>query len=132
VGDRHEVVGQHGCSDEYLEALRSLGETALHSTASKEHRDAALNTGAETLSLLEGRAVLESFSLRCLFSAALRNADELDAGIATLSDVVWAEKPPIGAVEVGGKAKGFFVILHRRLDVIAIGGVTVQDAVLRN
>jgi hypothetical protein len=109
VGDRHEVVGQHGCTDEHLEALESLGETALHSTASKEHRDAALNTGAETLSLLEGRALLESFSLRSLFSAALRNADELYPGNLTLSDVVGAEKPPIGAVEVESKAEGFFV-----------------------
>ena len=58
MGDRHEVVGQHGCTDEHLEALESFGETALRSTASKEHRDTALDTGAETLSLLEGRAFL--------------------------------------------------------------------------
>jgi len=132
VGDRHEVVGQHGCTDEHLEALESFGETALHSTASKEHRDTALDTGAETLSLLEGRVFLESFSLRCLFSAALRNTDELDAANLTQSDVVLAEKPPIGAVEVGSKAEGFFVTLQRPLDVILIGGVALQNTVLRN
>ena len=132
MGDRHEVVGQHGCTDEHLEALESFGETALHSTASKEHRDTALDTGAETLSLLEGRVFLESFSLRCLFSAALRNTDELDAANLTQSDVVLAEKPPIGAVEVGSKAEGFFVTLQRPLDVILIGGVALQNTVLRN
>ena len=60
---RHEVVGEHSCADPQLEAVASLGETALHAAASEQHRDAPLDAGAKALTLLEGRALLVRFAL---------------------------------------------------------------------
>ena len=52
VSDVHEVVCKHSGADQHFKALRSLGQTALHAAAAKEHGDAALNACPEALSFL--------------------------------------------------------------------------------
>ena len=55
--DSHQVVGEHSRSNPQLEAISSLGETALHAATSEQHRDASLDAGAKALALLEVRAL---------------------------------------------------------------------------
>jgi Poly-beta-hydroxybutyrate polymerase (PhaC) N-terminus len=59
----HQVVGEHSRSNPQLEAISSLGETALHAATSEQHRDAPLDAGAKALALLEVRALLACFAL---------------------------------------------------------------------
>ena len=132
VSDDHEIVGKHSCTNEQLEPLTSLGETALHSTASKEHRDAALDACPEALSFLEPRALFERFALRGPFPTSLRNADELHSGILACFDVLVAEKASVRTVPIGSQTEGFFMTLQRRCDVDVIGGITLKEAVLSN
>src|SRR5687767_13726610 len=124
------LVGKHSCTNEQLEALTSLGQTALHSTAAKEHRDAALDTCPEALSFLELRAVFERFAFRGPFPTSLRNADELYSAILAGFDVLIAEKASVRTVPMGSPTKGFFMTLQRRRDVVLIGGITLKHAVL--
>lgn len=130
VSDDHEIVGKYSCTNEQVEPLTSLGETTLHSTASKEHRDAALNACPEALSLLELRALFERFAFRSPFPTALRNTDELHSGILACLDVLIAEKASVGTVPIGSQTKGFLMTLQRRCDVDVIGGITLKHAVL--
>jgi len=130
VGDRHEVVGKHSGTDEHLEPFTSLGQTALHSTAAKEHGDAALNACPEALAFLELRALFERFAFRGPFSASLRNTDELHSEILACFDVLLAEKASVGTVPVGSQTEGFFMTLQRRCDVDVIGGIAFKHAVL--
>src|SRR5206468_8979764 len=89
VGDAHQVVGEHGGAHQDLETLAALERAPLHPAAAEQHRDAALNAGAESLpflnSLLRSRAscsavlcpprcgmetwVTPPFSQDCTFSA---------------------------------------------------------------
>jgi len=130
VGDRHEVVGKYSCTNEHLEALWSLGQTALHAAAAKEHGDAALNACAEALSFLELWALFERFALGGPFATALRNADELHSAILACFDVLSAEKASVATVPIGSQTEGFFMTLQRRCDVDVIGGITVKHAIL--
>lgn len=132
VSDEHEIVGKHSCTNEQLEPLTSLGETALHSTASKEHRDASLDACPEALSVLELRALFERFAFRSPFSTALRNTDELHSDILASFDVLVAEKASVRTVPIGSQTEGFLMTLQRRCDVDVIGGITLKDAVLGN
>ncbi len=130
VSDDHKIVSKHSCTNEQLEPLTSLGETALHSTASKEHRDAALNACPEALSFLELRALFERFAFRSPFPTSLRNADELHSSILARFDVLIAEKASVRTVPMGSQTEGFFMTLKRRCDVDVIGGITLKHAVL--
>ena len=130
VSDDHEIVGKHSCTNEQLEPLTSLGETALHSTASKEHRDAALNACPEALSFLELRALFERFAFRGPFSTPLRNADEFHSSMLACLDVLIAEKASVRTVPIGSQTEGFFMTLQRRCDVDMIGRITLKNAVL--
>src|SRR5262245_21522565 len=51
-GDAHQIVGEHGGTDQQLEAFAAVGETALHAAATEQHGDAALDSGPEALALL--------------------------------------------------------------------------------
>src|SRR6266436_8712356 len=53
VGDSHQVVGEHGGAHQEFEMRASFEVASLHPAAAEQHRDAALNAGAESLSLLE-------------------------------------------------------------------------------
>lgn len=130
VSDDHEIVSKHSCTNEQLEPLTSLGETALHSTASKEHRDAALNACTEALSFFELRALFERFAFRSPFPTSLRNTDELHSDSLARFDVFVAEKASVGTVPIGSQTEGFFMTLQRRCDVDVIGGITLKNTVL--
>lgn len=130
MGDRHEVVGKHSCTNEHLEALWSLGQTAFHAAAAKEHGDAALNACAEALSFLELWALFERFALGGPFATALRNADELHSAILACFDVLSAEKASVATVPIGSQTESLLMTLQRRCDVDVIGGITFKHAVL--
>ena len=110
VSDVHEVVCKHSGADQHLKALRSLGQTALHAAAAKEHGDAALNACPEALSFLELRALFKRFSLRGSFSTPLRNADELD--LRARFDVLIAEKASVRTVPSGSPTESFLMTLQ--------------------
>lgn len=77
----HEVVGEDSGSNPQLEALGSLSEAALHAATSEQDRDAALDAGAKTLTLLELGALLAGFPFQRFLAATLRNAHHLDAAL---------------------------------------------------
>src|SRR5882672_1365894 len=72
-GDAHQVVGEHGRTDQQVEALDAFGQTALHAAAAEQHGDAALDAGPEARSLLEGRRLLVGFALWSFLAAGLRD-----------------------------------------------------------
>jgi len=128
VGDRHEIVGKHSCTDEHLEALWSLGQTALHAAAAKQHGDTALNACPEALSFLELRAFFERFPFRAPFSTSLWNADKLHP-LARV-DILIAEKAAVRTVPIGSQTESLLMTLQRRYDVDVIGGIALKHAVL--
>ena len=130
VSDVHEVVGKHSGADPHLKALRSLGQTALHAAAAKEHGDAALNACPEALSFLELRALFKRFALGGPFATALRNAEELHSAILACFDVLSAEKASVRTVPIGSQTESLLMTLQRRCDVDVIGGITFKHAVL--
>jgi hypothetical protein len=127
--DSHEVVGEHSCRNQQLEAVMSLGETALHAATSEQHRDAPLDAGAKALALLEGRAVLVRFALCCSIAAALRNAHHLDAGVLARRQVLLAEEAAIRAVQFRDPTKGSPVALKGRSHMDLVGRVSLQHLV---
>ena len=130
MSDVHEVVSKHSGADQHLKALRSLGQTALHTAAAKEHGDAALNACAEALSFLELWALFERFALGAPFPTALRNADELHSAILACFDVLSAEKAAVATVPMGSQTESLLMTLQRRFDMDVIGGITFKHAVL--
>src|SRR5712675_2359214 len=81
AGHDHEVVGEHRGANEQREALCALGAATLHAATAHQHRDAPFDAGAKALALLERRRLFVSLALRRFASAALRNADRVDAVI---------------------------------------------------
>src|SRR3974377_746452 len=128
MGDRHEVVGKDGCADQDLKAFPALGQTSLHTAATKEHRDATLNACPEALSFLELRALFKCFAASGSFSTPLRTANKLHP--LARSDVRIAEKASVRTVPIGSKAKSLLMTLKRRRDMDVIGGITLKHAVL--
>ena len=130
MSDVHEVIGKHSCADQHLKALRSLGQTALHTAAAKEHGYAALNACPEALSFLELWALFERFALGAPFPTALRNADKLHSAILACFDVLNAKKAAVTTVPMGSQTESLLMTLQRRFDVDVIGGITFKHAVL--
>ena len=128
MGDGHEVVCKHGCTDQDLEAVASLGQTSLHASAAKEHGDAALNACPKALSFFELRALFERLLWRGPFTTSLRNADELH--ISARFDVLIAEKASVRTVPSGSQTESLLMTLQGRLDVDMIGGIALKHAVL--
>jgi hypothetical protein len=130
--DDHEVICKHGSSHEQFESLASLGEATLHAAAAEENRDASFDAGTETLTILEGRVLFIGGLARRLFSAALRNAHQFDAGVFAIVDILLAEESPIGTVELRYLSEGFLVTLHRVFNVNIICGISVEHPILRD
>jgi hypothetical protein len=82
------------------------------------------------LSFLEGWTFLDGFSFRGFLSAPLRDGDELDASLLAGSEIVGAVAAAVGAIKFGGLAKGFLMVQERGFDVVLVGGVSFQHAVL--
>ena len=87
---------------------------------------------AETLSFLERRTVFQSLTCRGFDSAPLRNADALDVCLTTKLLIVRAIKAAIGSKNIGSRTEGLFVRLQARLDMVFIGGISIQHAILRD
>ena len=128
----HEVVSEYGGADPQLEAVASFGETALHASASEQHRDAPLDAGTKALTLLEGSARLVRPAPRRSLAATLRNAHELDAGRMHDRQVLLAEEAAIRAIQLRGPAKGLPVTLEGRCHVDLVGRIAFQHLVLRD
>ena len=95
VRDSHEVIGEHSCPNQQLEAISPMSEASLHSTTSEQHRDAPFDTGTEALNLLEVGALLVGFALRSSLATALRNAHHFDAIAIAACQVLLAEEAAI-------------------------------------
>jgi hypothetical protein len=130
LGNAEEIVGEHGGADEQLEALSALGQTAFHAPSPEQHRDAAFDAGAEALAFFESWTFLDGFSFGSFLSAPLRDGDKLDAGLLAGSEIVGAIEAAVGAIKFGGLAKGFLMVQERGFDVVLVGGVSFQYAVL--
>ena len=99
IGDFHEVVGKHSCSNQQLKAISALRETSLHAATSQQHRDAPFDAGAKALTLLEVCALLVDFALRSSLATALRNAHHFDTIVLAGCQVLFTEEPAIRAVQ---------------------------------
>src|SRR3954462_15072901 len=130
--DSHQVVGEHSRSNPQLEAISSLGETALHAATSEQHRDAPLDAGAKALALLEVRALLVRFALCSFLAAALRNAHHLDAGVLARCQVLLTEEAAIRAVQFRDSTKGLPVASKRRSHMDLVRRISFQHLVLRD
>src|SRR6266850_7868293 len=129
-GDAHQVVGEHGRTDQQVEALDAFGQTALH--AAEQHGDAALDAGPEARSLLEGRRLLVGFALWSFLAAGLRDARHVDAGILAERQVAFAEEAAIRTVRVRGAAEDVLVAFQRRFDMVFVRRISLEHFVLRD
>src|SRR6266446_1245884 len=112
VGDAHQVVGEHGGAHQDLETLAALERAPLHPAAAEQHRDAALNAGAESLALLEFFTVLQCVLLGRLVSSALRNGDLGDSALFAGLYILGAEEAAIRRVQFRRVAEGLLVTIQ--------------------
>ncbi len=128
--DSHEVVCKDGGTYEQLESLATFGKTALHTAAPEQDGDAPLDTSPEPLSLVESWALLMRHLLWSFRSATLGDAHEGDICVGALLDIGLGVKTTIGGIELRRAAEQFLVTSKRRSNVLFIGGVSVEHAVL--
>src|SRR5712691_2629730 len=112
VGDAQQVVDEHGGAHQELEMLAAFERAPLHPAAAEQHRDAALNAGAESLGLLERFTALQSVLLGRLVSSALRDGDLGDAGLFAVLYILGAEEAAIGRVQFWRDAEGLLVTIQ--------------------
>src|SRR5450631_3097837 len=130
--DLHEVVGEHGRRDPQLEALAAFGETALHAATAEQHRDAALDTCAKALAVLELPGLLIGLTLGCFGAAPLWDAHHLDALLLARRHVPFAEETAIRSIQLGHVAEGLLVAFQRNNHVLFVDGISVQYVILRD
>ena len=106
VGDSHQVVGEHGGAHQEFEMRASFEVASLHPAAAEQHRDAALNAGAESLSLLELFTALQCVLLGRLVTSALRDRHLGYAGLFGVLYILGAEEAAIGRVQIRRDAEG--------------------------
>src|SRR3989442_5735561 len=99
VGDAHQVVGEHGGAHQDLEMRAAFERAPLHPAAAEQHRDAALDAGAESLGLLERFTALQCVLLGRLVTSALRDRDLGYAGLFAGLYIVRTEAASIGRVQ---------------------------------
>ena len=92
--------------------LAAFGRAPLHPAAAEQHRDAALNAGAESLALLEYLAALQRVLLDRLVSTALRDRHMGDSGLFAGLYIIRAEKAAIGRVQIRRVAEGLLVTIQ--------------------
>src|SRR2546425_1322618 len=92
VGDAHQVVGEHGGAHQDLEMRAAFERAPLHAAAAEQHRDAALNAGAESLGLLERFTALQSVLLGRLVTSPLWDGDLGDASLFGVLYILGAEE----------------------------------------
>src|SRR5450755_4596528 len=130
--DLHEVVGEHGRRDPQFEALAAFGETALHAATAEQHRDAALDTCAKALAVLELPGLLIGLTLGCFGAAPLWDAHHLDALLLARRHVPFAEEAAIRSIQFGDVAEGLLVAFQRNNHVLFVDGIAVQYVILRD
>jgi hypothetical protein len=97
--DAHQVVGQHGRTDQNFKSLASFGQAPLHPSAAEEDRDGALDASAKALPFFEIRTFFIGGAPGGFFSAALREANFFDPSAFTgllvrVCDLQVELKPP--------------------------------------
>src|SRR5215469_8120274 len=130
LADLHEIVGEHCSTNEQFEALGALGEATLHAAAAHQHRDAALNASAKTLTVLECTRSFAGFALRRPAAAALRNRDRGDAVIHARLHVLLIEEAAIGAVHVRTPTEDPMVVLQRGYYMDLVRRISLEHLVL--
>jgi hypothetical protein len=126
----HEVIRKHGGSHEEFKLLTILGQATFHASPSEKNGNSAFNTDAEALAILEARAFVIRRLFRCLFAAALRNANELNTRLFAVFDILFAEKSAIGAVDFGHTTKGLPMAFQRGFNLRGIRGISIKHLVL--
>jgi hypothetical protein len=109
LGDHHEIVGQHGGTDEQFEMRGTLDQGALHAAPTKQYRDAAFDAGAEALPLLERPAFFKRFPFGASLASRLRDAGEGDAGCPAGLKVLFVKEAAIGTIQMRHGMKDGFV-----------------------
>src|SRR5437870_291078 len=94
------------------ETLAALERAPLHPAAAEQHRDAALNAGAESLALLEFFTAFQSVLLGRLVSSALRNGDLGDSALFAGLYILGAEEAAIRRVQFRRVAEGLPVTIQ--------------------
>ena len=125
-----EIVGEHSGADEQLEPLLAFSQTTLHAPSPEQDRDAALDASPEALAFFESGTFLDRFSFGGFLSAALGNRDKFDAGLLAGHEVVGAVEAAVAGIEFRGLTKGLLMALERGFDVVLVGRVSFQHAVV--
>ena len=86
--------------------LAAFERAPLHPAAAEQHRDAALNAGAESLALFERFTALQSVLLGRLVSSALRDRHLGDSGLFAGLYILDAEEAAIGRVQFRRDTEG--------------------------
>ena len=92
--------------------LAAFERAPLHPAAAEQHRDAALNAGAESLALLELFTAFQSVLLGRLVSSALRDRHLGDSGLFAGLYILDAEEAAIGRVQFRRVAEGLLVTIQ--------------------
>jgi hypothetical protein len=130
LGEAEEIVGEHSSADEQLEPLSAFSQTTLHAASPEQDRDAALDAGAEALAFFESGTFLDRFALGGFLAAPLGDGDELDTCLLAGGEADGAVKAAVGAEPLGGLTKGLLMALECGFDVVLVGRVSIQHAVL--
>lgn len=112
IGDSQQVVGEHGGAHQKLKMRAAFELAPLHSPAAEQHRDAALNAGAESLALLERFTAFERLPLGRLVSSALRDRDLGDSVLFAALHILGAEEAAIGRVQFRRIAESLLVTIQ--------------------
>jgi len=130
--DAHQVVGQHGRTDENFKPLGSFGQAPLHPSAAEEDRDGAFDARAKALPFFEVRTLLIGGAPGGFLPAALREANFFDPRAFTGLLVPLTVESAVATVELGSVSEVFLVVFQRRFDVLFVGRIPFEHFIFGN
>jgi hypothetical protein len=130
LGNDHQVVGQHGSTNQQLEPLAPLRQATLHATTPEENRYSTFDACTETLAFLEYGTVLVCFPLRSFLTTALGNTDDLDSRVLAKLNILFAEETAVQAPQFGTTPERLLVAVQRGFHLVLVGRISIQHSVL--
>src|SRR5437870_1836384 len=132
VGHDEQIVGEHGSPHEELEALAAAEQAPFHAAPPEQHRDAALDAGAEPLARAKPPALLVGRPRGALVPPALGDALQADARRFARLEGLRTVEAPIHRAEGERSRKQRAMAVERRRHLGRIDGIAVENAVVRD
>ena len=109
-----------------------MSQTASHPASAEKHGDGAFDSSTEALGLLESRSLLGGYACWSFLAASLRNARRGNTGVKADLLIGRIVKAAIRGIGFRSGAEHAPVVVQRRGNMFFIGGVPLQDAILRD